>query len=287
MHAHTFFVISPSLSRLHIKLGSTRGPGPKLRIQGFRYQGFLTSKSKLEATVHLVQVEFISDRAARAIGDDRALIKLSRSARLKVTPVTEGDSPSAIPRIYTLKEAAGVNRTYSLAEAAAQICGDSMKDPVLWMRSRIRAGTISVTGKVVRVAGKGLVRVPETKTAAGRRTLVLPSWAVDTLRDRRGLPYLGEQTMMFPSTAGTWRDPDNFGRQWRQVRDELGAVGVTSHSFRKSMATLIDDGGLSARIGADHLGHAQVSMTQNVYMSRGRVHPQVAELLEQVVISDE
>jgi hypothetical protein len=30
-----------------------------------------------------------------------------------------------------------------------------------------------------------------------------------------------------------------------------------------------------------------VSMTQNVYMSRGRVHPQVAELLEQVVISDE
>jgi integrase len=110
---------------------------------------------------------------------------------------------------------------------------------------------------------------------------------VDTLRDRRGLPYLGEQTMMFPSTAGTWRDPDNFGRQWRGVRDELGAAGVTSHSFRKTMATLIDDGGMSARIGADHLGHAQVSMTQNVYMSRGRVHPQVAELLERVVISDE
>jgi hypothetical protein len=71
MHAHTFFVISPPLSRLHIKLGSTRGPGPKLRILGFCYQGFLTSNSKVEATVHLVQVEFISDRAARAIGDDR------------------------------------------------------------------------------------------------------------------------------------------------------------------------------------------------------------------------
>jgi hypothetical protein len=59
-------------------------------------------------------------------------------AGLKDTTVAEGDSASAIPRIYTLKEAAGVNRTYSLAEVAAQICGDSMKDPVLWMRRKIR-----------------------------------------------------------------------------------------------------------------------------------------------------
>lgn len=58
---------------------------------------------------------------------------------------------------------------------------------------------------------------------------------------------------------------------------------VTSHSFRKTVATLIDDASLSARIGADQLGHAKVSMTQDRYMSRGRVHPQIAELLEQAV----
>lgn len=69
-----------------------------------------------------------------------------------------------------------------------------------------------------------------------------------------------------------------------QMRDiELGASGVSSHSFRKTVATLIDDEGLSARIGADHLGHAHVSMTQNVYMTRGRVHAQVAELLDRTV----
>jgi integrase len=49
------------------------------------------------------------------------------------------------------------------------------------------------------------------------------------------------------------------------------------------LATLIDEEGLSARTGADHLGHAQVSMTQNVYMTRGRVHAQVAELLDRAV----
>jgi integrase len=32
---------------------------------------------------------------------------------------------------------------------------------------------------------------------------------------------------------------DNFNKQWRKVRDELGVPEVTSHSFRKSMADLI------------------------------------------------
>ena len=47
--------------------------------------------------------------------------------------------------------------------------------------------------------------------------------------------------------------PDNFRARWREVRDAVGAPDATSHSFRKSVATLIDDEGLSARIGADHL----------------------------------
>jgi integrase len=58
---------------------------------------------------------------------------------------------------------------------------------------------------------------------------------------------------------------------------------VTSHSIRKTVATLIDDAGLSARIGADHLGRAKLSMTQGRYMSRGRVHTQVADLLDRAV----
>ena len=58
---------------------------------------------------------------------------------------------------------------------------------------------------------------------------------------------------------------------------------MTSHSFRKTVATLIDDEGLSARIGADHLGHSKVSMTQDHYMSRWRVHSEVAALLDRAI----
>lgn len=155
-----------------------------------------------------------------------------------------------------------------------------------WSNYDDAAATLSVTGKVIRASGKGLLRIDETKTAAGERTLPLPIFAVAVLEARRVLPYLGEQAMIFPSTAGTWRDPDNFRARWREVRADLGVPDATSHSFRKTVATLIDDEGLSARIGADHLGHSRISMTQDKYMARGRSHKAVAELLDRAV-SDE
>lgn len=152
-----------------------------------------------------------------------------------------------------------------------------------WADYDDEAGRLMVTGKVVRVAGEGLTRVDETKSTAGRRTVPLPQFAVAMLRARRHVPYLGQQAVIFPSTAGTLRDPNNFGKEWRTARDELGVPEVTTHSFRKTVATLIDDEGLSARIGADHLGHTHVSMTQDRYMTRGRIHAEVADLLDRTV----
>jgi integrase len=154
---------------------------------------------------------------------------------------------------------------------------------LLWTDFNADAATLTVTGKVARPVGQGLQRYDTTKSDAGLRTIPLPRFAVEMLTARRHLPYLGEQTVIFPSTAGTLRDPNNLNKQWRKVRDELGVPEVTTHSFRKSLATLIDDEGLSARIGADHLGHTNVSMTQDRYMSRGRVHTQVADLLDRTI----
>ncbi|OBA85967.1 hypothetical protein A5633_11495 [Mycolicibacterium elephantis] len=139
---------------------------------------------------------------------------------------------------------------------------------------------LTVASSVVRLKGQGLVRQDATK-GGGARSVALPQFAVDALR-RRKETWQGPNTagVIFPSSTGTLRDPDNFGKQWREVREELGLPDVSSHSFRKSVATLIDDSGLSARIGADQLGHARPSMTQDVYMSRGQVHTEVADVLD-------
>lgn len=146
------------------------------------------------------------------------------------------------------------------------------------------AATVTVTGKLVRATGHGLQRIKyEAKSPAGLRTVPLPKFAADMLKARHGRDYLGQQPMIFPATSGTWRDLNNFGKQWRKVRDDLGVPDVTSHSFRKTLATLIDDAGMSPRVAADQPGHARVSMTQDVYMSRGRVHTEVATLLDDAI----
>jgi integrase len=110
--------------------------------------------------------------------------------------------------------------------------------------------------------------LPEVKTVAITCDRWIPGFAM---------------TQDFPGAGWATVIDDNFNKQWRHVRDGPGAADVATHSFRKSLATLIDDEGLSARIGADHLGPTNVSMTQDKYMSRGRVHTQVADLLERRV----
>lgn len=43
---------------------------------------------------------------------------------------------------------------------------------------------------------------------------------------------------------------------------------VKTHIYRKTVATLLDQSGASARMIADQLGHSRVSMTQDVYLGR-------------------
>lgn len=49
---------------------------------------------------------------------------------------------------------------------------------------------------------------------------------------------------------------------------------------------MIDDAGPSVRVGADQLGHAKVSMTQDRYMRRGKIHADVAALLDRSIIGE-
>jgi integrase len=56
---------------------------------------------------------------------------------------------------------------------------------------------------------------------------------------------------------------------------------MRSHTFRKTTATALDRRGQTARQLADHLGQAQVSITQDVYLGR-RIHtPSAAAALDQ------
>ena len=85
---------------------------------------------------------------------------------------------------------------------------------------------------------------------------------------------------MFPDAGGGFRDRNNIERDFRLVRQGTRFEWVVPHTYRKTVATFLDHGGLSARVVADQLGHARISMTQDVYMGRKAVDSAAASALE-------
>ncbi len=61
---------------------------------------------------------------------------------------------------------------------------------------------------------------------------------------------------------------------------------MTSRYFRQTVATLMDEAGLSARSAADQLGHAKPSLTADLYMGRKERATGAAEVFEGSFIRD-
>ncbi|MHA6806042.1 site-specific integrase [Salinifilum ghardaiensis] len=151
---------------------------------------------------------------------------------------------------------------------------------VYWSEVDLSAGVVAVDHNVVRVKGQGLIR-KSTKTEHGERTLPLPRWAVAML-ERRWEEAATADEPVFPDSVGGLRDPSNTRRVLRETRGSEGFAWVTSHVFRKTTATILDEAGLTPRKIADQLGHSRPSMTQDVYMGRRAFERDMAEALEDV-----
>lgn len=156
---------------------------------------------------------------------------------------------------------------------------------VSWDEVDVAHGVVDVAWRMVYLKGRGVVRLPSTKT--GRSVaLDLPSWATTMLKRRKLLT--GGRGAVFPHpVTGGWRDPREVGKALRVVRGQAGYPWLTSHSLgRKTVATILDQGGATAREIADQLNHARPSMTQDVYMARRRRTTSQAKILEAVIGED-
>jgi len=85
--------------------------------------------------------------------------------------------------------------------------------------------------------------------------------------------------VIFPSQLGKLRDRSNTNADVRDALDPLGFGWVTTHTFRKTAAALLDEGGLAVREIADQVGHRRVSVTQDTYFGRNHASPKAAKVL--------
>ncbi len=135
----------------------------------------------------------------------------------------------------------------------------------------------------MRVRGKGLV-VKSTKTDAGG-ILVLPRWCTRMLSERaqRLDPEDAEvgSRPVFPAPFGGWRDPSNTQADLRDAFTAAGFDWVTSHVFRKTVATLIDKEA-DTKSAAAQLGHASEDVTSTYYIAKPALAPDVSEILERL-----
>jgi integrase len=156
-----------------------------------------------------------------------------------------------------------------------------------WAAVDLEAETVEVRGTVIRVKGQGLVIKPKPKSKAGYRKLLLPSWAVAMLRRRRTEAIPNDWDVVFTAPLGGLRDPSNTQADLRSVLSNAGYEWVTSHTFRKTAATLLEGAGLTVRAVADQLGHADVTTTQNHYFGRKMTNDRAAAVLEAIGIDAE
>ncbi|WP_207223457.1 site-specific integrase [Pseudonocardia sediminis] len=195
----------------------------------------------------------------------RELSPTSRKSRTEKLILTE----ASVDRLATFLADSDDAKKYDLVDMVTALAGLGCRIGELlaldWTRVDDVACTLSIEGTVIRVPGEGLIVQPHTKSRASMRTVRPPGWVLDALRRRHEVSH---GPWVFPSTAGTLRDPDNTRKQLRQVLAATEWKGLHPHAFRHLVATRLDGAGLSAREIADYLGHEKVSMTQDVYMSR-------------------
>ncbi|WP_423125566.1 tyrosine-type recombinase/integrase [Kocuria palustris] len=146
--------------------------------------------------------------------------------------------------------------------------------------------TVTISGTVVRTDA-GLIRQGHAKTAAGFGTVSVPRFAADVPLRRSVEELPNTRDLVFPSSTGTLREVNNLERQWRDARKSEHLQGfewVTWHTFRKTVATLVDRS-WGTEYAAAVLGHSGTAVTSKHYVQRANVAPDVSAALE--VIGDD
>lgn len=146
-------------------------------------------------------------------------------------------------RVGIARTVSGWARFVDMVDPALMLAGTGLRRSellgLLWSDHDRDGRTITVTGCLIRGSGSGLIREDVPGGAPAARTITVPDFVVEMLDRRRAESrpvQPGIEDVIFPSSVGTYRDPDNFAAQWRRVRDALGYDWVDTRTIRKSVA---------------------------------------------------
>lgn len=228
----------------------------------------------------------------RSIAYSRAVLRRALGQAVKWGKVTRNaaalvDAPrKAAPR---LDDALSAGEAEAVLEAAH---GDRLEAlAVLVLAVGLRQGeALRLRWPDVHLSA-GTLRVRQSKTEAGKRTIALPGFVVAALRahrarqleERMAAPYWGDERLVFASTIGTPLEPRNVLRWWHELTIRAGVGRRRFHASRHTAATLMLNAGVPLEVVSSTLGHAGLAITADVYAKVGaKLQRQAAEAMEGV-----
>ena len=138
-----------------------------------------------------------------------------------------------------------------------ELCG------LKWEDFDSEAGTLKICRTVITQKGGNLV-AGDTKTYAGKRTILLPHSTVRLLEARK---HSALTEWIFPDLLHP-EQPTNPGTAYRQLKKLLADAGLPSirfHDLRHTFATHALAGGVDAKTLSGILGHTKASFTLDTY----------------------
>ena len=152
---------------------------------------------------------------------------------------------------------------------------------------------VTISGTLVQRKGHGLYRQPHVKHSKDWRIIAVPSYTAQAIRSRlAALGNVPDAHPIFSTRNGTFISPNNLRRQLRAVLasaglpENLELSGITPHTFRKTVATTIDQAA-STDLAAELLGHTSREVTEAFYIQpTKRVNPVTAAILERLAPDD-
>lgn len=212
----------------------------------------------------------------------RELAPLEQKAQ-GATPIPLADLAGILAKLRADQRAHDVDLVHLVEFVAGTGVRISEACALAWDDVDLAAGTAHIRSNAVRATGRGVIRQQHTKTDAGTRRIQLPAGLVSILGDRRVRGGPNNDGLVFPTVLGKMRDPRNTARDWALARERMGVPAYSFHSFRKTVATALDQAGLTPRDIAEYLGHADPSLTMGTYMSKTVGGSRAADAIDAVL----
>lgn len=230
-----------------------------LQSRGLSASTVRGARATLRRALHDAQREGILNRNAAALARPPALVRREMRAL----------SADEVGRLLSITADDEYGPLFALAVGSGLRLGELLG--LKW--SDIDDRSLVVRRSLARAHGGGY-ELGEPKTSRSRRTVMLPTVAVDALRRQKarqaamrlaaGTTWQDDRGLVFTDELGRHLSPDWPSKAFRAAADRIG-LPVRLHDLRHTAASLMLAGGVPLKVVSEALGHSSLAITADVY----------------------